>query len=54
MTPKRKAIKKRRQRSYPRNQFRQTNRLLADGTRVMIGLTVLGATANMASAVLKK
>jgi hypothetical protein len=51
---KRKAIRKRRQRRYPRNQFGQTNRLLMDGTKAMIGLTVFGATANMASEVLKK
>jgi hypothetical protein len=53
--PKKKTYRKNR-RTRPRssNSFRKTNQLIGGATKAVIGLTVLNATANMASEFLKK
>jgi phosphoglycerate dehydrogenase-like enzyme len=51
----RKQIRKQvRRRTSSSNSLTQTNRLIADSTRAVIGLGVLGATVNIASGLLKK
>jgi hypothetical protein len=46
--------KQTRKRTSSSNSLTQTNRLIADSTRAVIGLGVLGATVNIASGLLKK